>query len=170
MSDHVDLGTREQDLGQTLDDAMREAVALRIGGNLPGPAATVGEVLECLLDVRQRLDRLEELYGNAMRIRAEAQRVLTACRIEVEDAWDAAAVRNRRAFDRDEYSSAKERIAYANLEVLDLRRAERIAERNARRCDEATDFLRLRYHGLGRLRQALTAGIRALQFEQSLDR
>lgn len=137
---------------------------------LAGAHAAGDELLECLLDVRTRLDRLEELLGNALRLRGEVHRRHTAVRVQVDDAWDEAAVRQRASTVRDEYSSAKERTAATNLEVLDLRRAERAADADARACDEAVEQIRLRYRGLSELRQDIHTIVKARQFESTLDR
>ncbi len=158
------------ELHAALVSATQEIVVLRSSVVVPGAYATTSDLLDAVLDVRRRLDRVEELLGNLLRIRAEAKRKHTAVAIAVEDAWDAAAVRARNSSVRDEYTSARERTAATNLEVLDLRRAERSADEDARRCDEAVEFARLRYSGLTGLRQDIIAIVKARQFESSLDR
>lgn len=160
----------DREIRRVLDEYTLEAVALRVGAKLPGAHATTETLLDSLLDVRQRLDRVEELLGNALRIRTEAHRQHTACRVVADDAWDQAAVSQRQSAVRDEYSSAKERTAYSNLEVLDLRRAERSAEQLVRVCDSAVEGIRLRHRGLADVRQDVLAIIKARQFESSLDR
>lgn len=157
-------------LGPVLHDLVEESIKLRMEVKLPGAHATTESMLDTLLEVRVRLDRLEELVGNILRLRAGFRRKYTAVRIEVDDAWDQAAVRQRGASVRDEYSSAKERSAATNLEVLDLRRAERIADVDARSCDEAVEQIRLRYRGLCDVRLDLLAIVKARQFESTLDR
>lgn len=155
---------------ELLDEYSREAVQLRMGAELPRHDSAPSDVLHCLLDVRQRLDRVEELLATSLRLRGVATRQLTACRIIADDAWDEAAVAARQSGVRDEYSSAKERTAVANLEVIDLRRAERKADEIARVCTETVEFLRLRYNGLAGVRQDLLAWLRSVQFESTLDR
>lgn len=147
-----------------------EALDLRMGARLPATDASTGILLEALLDVRSRLDRVEEILANALGLRSMAARKHTAIRSAVEDAWDAAAVRGRSAGVRDEYSSAKERAAAANLEVLDLRRLERVADSQFRRCDEAVELVRLRLRGLQEVRQDILAVVRIRQFESTLER
>lgn len=160
----------DAEVRRVLDEYNNESVGLRMGAKLPGAHATTETLLDCLLDVRQRLDRVEELLGNALRLRTESHRQHTACRIVADDAWDQVAVQQRQSSVRDEYSSAKERTAATNLEVLDLRRAERKAEQLTRICDAAVEFLRLRYRGLADVRQDVLQIIKARQFESSLDR
>lgn len=158
------------ELGAVLESYTAETVQLRMDAHLPGAHATTQTLLDALLDVRQRLDRVEELLGNVLRLRATCTRKHTAVRIQVDDAWDDAAVRQRASSVRDEYSSAKERTAATNLEVLDLRRLERTADSDARLCDEAVEFIRLRHRGLADVRQDVLAIIKARQFESTLDR
>lgn len=160
----------DAEVRRILDEYSNESIALRMAAKLPGAHATTETLLDCLLDIRQRLDRVEELYGNALRLRVEAHRQHTACRIVADDAWDAAAVGQRQSAVRDEYSSAKERTAATNLEVLDLRRAERKAEQLVRVCDAAVELIRLRHRGLADVRQDVLQIIRARQFESTLDR
>lgn len=158
------------DLSTLLDDATGEVVKLRMGVALPGAHATTEALLDVLLDVRQCLDRVEEILGNTLRLRAFTSRKHTVCRIAVEDAWNEAAVRQRASSVRDEYSSAKERAAATDLDVLDLRRVERAAYGSFRLCDEAVEFIRLRHRGLADVRQDILAIIKARQFESTLDR
>jgi hypothetical protein len=141
-----------------------------MGAQLPVSATASQELLACLLDVRQRLDRMEELLASALQLRSLSAKQHTAARIIADDAWDQAATVARQSAVRDEYSSAKERTAATNLEVLDLRRAERRTDQLARDCVDAVTFLRLRYDGLAGIRQELLALIRARQFETTLDR
>lgn len=158
------------DVDGLLDKYVSEARKLRLEVALPGAHAGGVQLLECLLDVRSRLDRMEELLGNALRLRGSAVRRHAAVRAEAEDAWDQAAYRARSTGVRDEYSSAKERTAATNLEVLDLRRAERAADADARACDAAVEQIRLSYRGLSDVRQDVHLVVRARQFESTLDR
>lgn len=158
------------DLDALLTDYRRETTTLRMGVQLPGPHAAPETILDCLLDVRKRLDRVEALLGYTMQLRAEAHRTHTAVRIVADDAWDEAAVRLRSMGVRDEFSSAKERTAATNLEVISERRVERKAAEAARSCDEAVDYIRLRHRGLADVRMDLLSAIRSQQFETTLDR
>lgn len=147
-----------------------ECIRLRMGAVLPRPDASTGELLDALLDVRRRLDRMEELLVTVLQLRGLAARTHTALRIQADDAWDEVAVRQRQAAVRDEYSSAKERAAAANLDVLDLRRAERAGERTLRLCDEAVESIRTRYRGASDVRQDILAVVRIRQFESAMER
>jgi len=158
------------DLRQILDKSVDECVRLRMAAQLPGVDASSKELLDCLLDVRARMDRVEELLATGLQLRGLAARKHTVLRIQVDDAWDEVAVRQRQHAVRDEYSSARERAAVANLEVLDLRRLERGAELHTRLCDEAVESIKLRLRGLGDVRQDVMAIIRTRQWESTLDR
>jgi hypothetical protein len=161
-----ELATLEKVLAGLVDDAVR----LRMGAQLPGLDASPRELQECLLAVRAGLDRMEAVLATALQLRSLAARQHTVSDISVSDAWDEVAVRQRQSAARDEYSSAKERAATTNLEVLDLRRVERIAERRLRFCDHAVDSIRLRHRGLQDVRADCLALIRMLQFEMTMER
>jgi hypothetical protein len=141
-----------------------------MAAELPRGDASTGAMLDALLDVRRSLDRMEELLATALHLRGIFARKHTVLRIQVDDAWDEVAVRQRRAAARDEFSSAKERTAATNLEVLDARRLERTADLHLRLCDEAVESVRLRHRGLSDVRADLLAIVRIRQFESSLDR
>lgn len=153
-----------------MEEHIKEAVIMRMGVKLPNELASMTDLMDALLDARRRLDRIEEILGSTLRWKASTNQVWTACKVELENAWDEAATKNRAAAARDEYSSARERAASVNLAVLDLRRAERKAEQDAKLCDETVEYIRLRYHGLAGYRQDLIALVKARQFETSLDR
>jgi hypothetical protein len=164
------MSDEETGLRPTLDRYVTECVHLRMGAQLPRPDAATGELLDALLDVRRRMDRVEELLATTLQLRGMAARKHTVFRIQVDDAWDEVAVRQRRHAARDEFSSAKERAAVANLEVLDQRRLERTADVDARLCDEAVETIRLRMRGLSDVRQDILAVVKIRQFESSLER
>lgn len=160
------------DLRTAIEGYVREALDLRFAGELPKPGLDGALLTGLLLDVRQRLDRVEELLARALRIRGHARRQADHVSAVAEDALDGAIVRARTApaIRGDEYSSAKERLAHANLQVLDERRAARAAAELAHHCDEAVDLLRLTQRGLESTRHDHLALLRALQFESTMDR
>jgi hypothetical protein len=153
-----------------MEALVSECVHLRSAAQLPRVDASSGELLEALLDVRRRLDRVEELLATALQLRSVASRNHTLRNIQVDDRWDEVAVRLRQSAVRDEYSSAKERAAAANLEVINERRTERVARLSLALCDDAVDRIRLRMRGLQDLRQDLLALVRMLQWETTIDR
>jgi len=160
------------DLGAALDALVTEALRLRHDGKLPtAPAAPVA-VLDALLDVRARLDRLEELLTQALRVRAGAHEAAALATATAEDAWDSeiSRLRNAKVRPGDEYSTARERHAQANLGTLELRRAARQAEDASRRCERAVEVIRVAHRGLDGVRGDLLAWLRATAFESNLDR
>lgn len=159
-------------LDRSLQSMVDEALEHRITAILPPVGASSAMVQESLHAVRQRLDRVEELLGKALTLRARAHSRATNAQHVLDDAWDLAAQRRRTApvaFGA-EYTSARERNAEANLATLDQRAAQRIHADAAQRCDNAVEFLRLTYRGLEGIRQDHHMILRALQFESSLDR
>lgn len=159
-----------EQVSERLRNFRDEVETLRAGCVLPGPHTSPQDVLNCLLDVRQRLDRTEELYRLTLMLRNAVHRSWTTHRHAVEDAWDTAATESRKGAVRDEYSSAKERQAMTNLAVLDLRRSERELGDAARVADEHVETIRLMHRGLADIRQDVLAILRAQQFESTLDR
>jgi hypothetical protein len=151
---------------------METALELRFGVALPVSQSAPSEISECLLDVRTRLDRVEAMYTGAIRIKARAHRAAAHAKATFDDAWDTAAVDRRTAPVRrgDEYATAKERHAEANLATLDLRHSSRAADELAHHCDEAVDVLRLAHRGLDGVRQDILTMLRAAQFESHLER
>ena len=62
------------DFTTLLTGHVRETLDLRLGAELPTVHAAPSEVLGNLLDVRRRIDRVEELLSQVLRARARAQR------------------------------------------------------------------------------------------------
>lgn len=155
-----------------LTGMVAEALELRFSLKYPEPGASPAQLSETLLDSRRRCDRIEELYGKAIRLRGQARRTAAARTAEVDELWDHAVTANRRAPVRpgDEYATAKERHAEANLATLDQRRQARIAADVADFCDECADVLRLTHRGMDTVRQDLAALLRASAFESHLER
>lgn len=161
-----------QDLDQFVSTMINEVLTLRTTVQWPSLEAGPSELLHFLLDIRKRQDRVEEIFSSVVRLRSRAQRVSSIADAVVEDAWDKAAVKRRGAGVQrgDEFSSARERHAEANLDVLDLRHAARQAAQQAQLADEAVDVIRLAHRGLDGVRQDVLTVLRALQFETHLER
>lgn len=164
------------DIRTTVEGYIAEALELRVGVEVPAPGSDPKHILESLLAARQRLDRVEELLHRALRIRHRIQRSLTVVRAQHDDARDAALTDARQqrggpvTRDTDQYSSAQERAAAANLATLELRRFLRQTEEVASYCDEAVDLLRLAHRGLEGVRMDHMTIVRSTQFESTLDR
>jgi hypothetical protein len=160
-------------LASSLDDLIGEAQNLRAAlPEMPDTHASPHEVHDYLLDVRRRLDRVEHLFAVCIRVHARTKRSAAQITAELDDAWDEAILKVRTAPVRrgDEYSSAKERAAEANLVTLAARRAARTAAENVLRADEALAVLRLLHRGLDGVRQDALTILRALVFESHLER
>ncbi len=156
-----------------LDGYVGTALELRMTSALPIHDATPGELTDSLAEIRCRLDRVEELLSRVIRIRARLQRCLHAAQATLDDAWDEAVTVQRSAPVRrggDEYTTARERHAEANLATLDLRTATRHAAELAHHADEAVEVIRLAHRGLGDLRHEVLVLLRAVQFESHLER
>ncbi len=161
-----------QDIPVVLAAYIDEAQALARGIELPPGVPAPVDIVELLAQVRQRLDRLEHLLAAVIRIRARAHRAANAAKAAASDAWDKAAMRRRSAPVQrgDEYYSARERDAEANLASLDLIHAHRAAAELAQHCDEAHDVIRLHHRGFDNYRQDIHAILRAMTFEHHLER
>ncbi len=154
------------------DVYLREARALRAVDPLPDAQAPPHEVHGYLLDVRRRLDRLEQILALATRARALAKRTATEALTTADEAWDEACMKIRTNPVRrgDEYSSARERAAEANLACLSTSRAARRAAESLAHADELLDVLRLLHKGLDGVRQDTLTTLRLVQFESHLER
>jgi hypothetical protein len=164
---------RIADLVTTLDQFVNEARDLRTGiPTMPGTQAAPHEVHEYLLDVRRRLDRVEHLLATASRVRAHARRFAARDAQAAEDDWDDAVLKVRSAPVRrgDEFSSARERAAEANLASMTARRTARDSAENAALADECVEVLRLIHRGLDGVRHDTLTLLRLLQFESHLER
>lgn len=159
-----------------LDQATEEALRLRFGIEFPGFDADPAAVLAAVQDVRRRLDRVEELLAITLRIKAAADHDRNIWQHKTDDEWDQALVNARDVRkgvvfrERDEFSSAKERAAEANLATFSLRRKARDAAEIANQCAATADILRLTQRGLDGIRHDLLATLRTLAFESTLDR
>ena len=163
----------DERLRAALDGYTSEALTLRFAADpLPGSHATPQQILGALTDTRRRLDRLEELLGFAIRLRAATHRVHAQATATHDDAWDAAVVdeRNAPVARGGDYTSARERHAYANLAVLDHRHTQRRAADLLSSCDEAVDLLKLTHRGLDGVRHDLGTILRTITFESTLER
>lgn len=156
----------------SLETFIEEARALREVDPMPDTQAPPHEVHTYLLDVRRRLDRIEQILALATRARAHAKRQAATATAAADDDWDAAVTRLRNQPVRrgDEYSSARERAAEANLECLSARKNARSATDALSHADELLDVVRLLHKGLDGIRQDTLTTLRLVQFESHLER
>ncbi len=160
------------DLVDTLHGYLAEASLLRGESLVPNSGAAPIELQDHLLDVRRRLDRVEHLLATVVRLTARAERAATALKHEAADDWDEAALKTLSAPVRrgDEYTSAKERAAQANLATITAQRRAREATEAVSHCKEAETVLRLTHNGLNDTRHDTLALLRLLTFESHLER
>lgn len=173
----MDLDKFDLPLSQLEDQILswvKEALDLRFaqrGGESLVPDQGSSPVLNGLLSVRARLDRLEELLASATRARGRAARATAIAKAVSDDAWDSQSqVELQRTQRHGEFVAPRERYANSNLETLNQKRDFRAAERLQHCADEAYEVIRLVYRGLDGVRQDHLAVIRALSFESHLER
>lgn len=155
-----------------LKNYLTEALDLRFGHELPGPQATPQDIFTALLDVRQRLDRIEHFLAAATRARHRTRAAVDLATAVAEDAWDEQIHQQRQApvSTGPDYTSAKERHAEANLATMDQRRAVRAAAATHHAVDEVFEVLKLTHRGLDGTRHDLLGILRGLQIETALER
>ncbi len=147
-----------------------EATDLRFASEFPAAQASPQQFMEFLVDVRQRLDRLEELLLATARIRAAAQRKKAVANALASEAWDRASQKLRSGRRQDDYLGAKERYADCNLESFTEQRAARAADALFALADEAYDYLKTAHRGLDGVRHDVISIVRSFSFESNLER
>ena len=156
-----------EELVATVREWITEAVALRAGAYLPDtPVVGPQQLREALLDVRARLDRVDELFVSCTQLRAASQRQTTALRANAEDQWDQVAKR----LPAVEYQSGRERAAQINLHTVAVVRLVRQADEALSHVSEGYDVLRTISRGLDGLRMDLHRMLTAMTFESGLER
>lgn len=159
-------------LVEALDARITETHRLRRECQAPpmsdGPVA----VLTALVDARARLDRVEELLSEVLRLRNSARRLARAAKDEVDDAWAAKVAGPGGRRSRGDFGdpAPRERYAEADLAVLEQRRRERQYAEQLAQAEEATEFVQLAHRGLSEVRRDLHVMLRAMEVERSLER
>lgn len=166
-----------EDLRAKMDVAVKEALELRFAdaGDTDGAVGlpsggTPQEVLDSLIRVRRRLDRVEFLLASVIRLRGMAARAAEATRAELDDQWDRKSVENRRRGGVNDFSGAKERYADVNVALFDQRREVRAAEDLKSRADEAEQIVRTAHRGLDALRYDHIAVLNGMSMLHHLER
>lgn len=168
----------DSQLSERLNAWVGECVILRFGREdeevtLPPVTATPQEVLNSLIEVRKRLDRVHEIMAQSTRLKSRAIRNKFAAKYEAEDAWDHALEKQRMQSVRrnsSEFEGPKERYSKANLESFKEQRTARQAEVLASKVEEADEVIRQCHWGLDTLRQDHLTMLRTLGFESTLER
>lgn len=174
----VDLSVYEVPLTHQEETALgwiREALDLRHGaandpqGTIKGVyPETVPEIMDLLRRVRTRSDRVDGLLGAATQALARSRRAQDEAAFQAESALYNATT--ERAGRRREFESGREREADAKTATIEQRRAAHQASRLVGVTKEAYDVISQVHWQLDGIRKELTAQIRALQFESSLER
>lgn len=153
---------------------VKEALDLRFaqnGGEYLSTEHGSNPVLNGLLSVRGRLDRVEELLSMATRARGRVGRAVAVAKAVNDDRWDVEVrAEGARPMRQGEFVAPREKYANANLETLNEKRDFRAAERLYSFADEAYEVIRTVYRGLDNVRQDHLAVIRHLSWESNLER
>lgn len=163
--------TPEQ-LREALSSRLTSVLRLRSGVKVPsltdGPVAVLGAIR----DIRVRLDQMEELLSQLIRLRGSLRRVARRAQETVDDAWaeKVAAPGGRPA--RGDFSdpAPRERYALADLAVLNQRREQRVQGDLADEAAEAVEVAQLAYRGLSDMRRDMHTMLRGIEIESSLER
>ena len=144
---------------------------LRVGLTLPALGDGPGGLLEVLVDVRSRLDQVEEFLTQLTRLRGAARRAARQAKDAADDGWNASVTGGQRPRRGDFGEAApRERYAQADLAVLDRRREERRMAYRVSVAEEAVELTQLAYRGLSDTRRDLHVLLRAIEIENSLER
>lgn len=152
-----------------------EALELRFGvagdprGALPAhPGNHPDEIVDTLIRLRQRADRVDEIVSQVRRLKGRLSRNLSDTQLEAEIKRDEAYQKNR-ATRVAEYTTAEERRADAALDSIQEKRAAHSAKRLADLAAEAYDVVKDTAWGLSAYRQDLRAILHAMQVIQKLE-
>jgi len=143
---------------------------LRAGLTLPALGDGPGGLLEVLVDVRSRLDQVEEFLTQLTRLRGAARRAARQAKDAADDGWNASVTGGQRRRGDFGEAAPRERYAQADLAVLDRRREERRMAYRVSVAEEAVELTQLAYRGLSDTRRDLHVLLRAIEIEHSLER
>lgn len=155
-----------------------EALDLRHGdaGDPQGALRAVGMeeglhgVLDELVRVRSRSDRVDGLLAKVTQARGRARRAKEHAEFIANQAYDSAQVDNQARRLPNSFMTKEEKNADAALASLEERRASHQAERLVSITAEAYDVINQIHWQLNAIRTDLRALVHAIQFENSLER
>jgi len=157
---------------ETLASLAQEAVKLRFSGSFPDSSASPKDVLNYLIDARQRADRVEGIYVQLLSVRGKLARKAGAVNAIAEEAWMTAltTVKGSTVVSRtDSFTAPRERYADADLATLTEKRAARQATDLLSVADEASDIVKTALRGLNDTINDLKVWIRSLQFQSHIE-
>jgi hypothetical protein len=131
----------------------------------PGEADGPTEVRKRLVDIRRRLDRLEQITADLGRIRARAD----AMTRNAQDAYDDAYAESARNARPAEFSSARERDAVHVAHALNELIALRWAQRRLAEVAEAYEYAKTLHRGLDGARRDEATLLSAMTVENRLE-
>lgn len=160
------------DLEGQLAPYVEEVLRLRLEASIPHSSAIPQAVLDSLLDVRAKSDRVEAISIQVMRMRHRAARKVASLKASVDDAWSQAIVDVKKAGARsgDQYEGPRERYAQADLAVLTLKRESRKAEELLSILDEASDVIKTALRGLNEVIQDHRIWLRTIQVQSYIEK
>jgi hypothetical protein len=161
---------RLQDIDPLVQPWLAEVSMLRgeVRELVPEHGDMPDKAYRALLAVRAALDRVEEILSNAVALRSGAE-------MSARDKADLAATELDRAIvarsarARD-FESARERIAAASIDVIQYTQQARAAQKLADQAISVEARIRLAHRGLDATRSDMTAVLRHLAWESSMDR
>lgn len=155
-----------------LTKVVSEVISLRYGASLPPTFSGAQQVLDSLVDVRRRLDRVEELLVYTIQIKGRAHSENELKKSQADQHWAEALRQGKRSpvMRGNEYEGPRERYAEADLATLNERREARQSQDLEDFANSCLDVIRTAHRGLDGLRQDHLAVLRAAQMENALER
>jgi hypothetical protein len=163
MNDEPD----EPDLDEFLDEVFVETTKLRYKGVKVTSASTLNDVMNEQIEVKSRLDVIEDYLLRLWRLRERARRAVSAAKAIRTDKWDKAIVGESTGMKTrlGDFQTGKERESNANLSVLEFTREVRVLEEQESKVHEAYEYVRTIQFGLNATRQDLRDMVRTFQPE-----
>lgn len=131
-------------------------------------ATSPSEIMDLLRRVRSRSDRVDELLSKATLARGRARRAKEEAQFVAERALMQAT--QRRAANRVEFSSGREREADAKLDAFEETRVAYQRNRLVSVTNDAHEVITQVHWQLDAIRKDLRSSLHALQFESGLER
>lgn len=152
---------------EKLDARVKEALKLRFEADVLHAGAGQEEILQELIAVRQRLNRLEGIFDEVLLTRADLYSRYNEAQVISRDAWEAQVTKTRKSTSAwgNDYSTGREREAEINLTILTQRRTEASSEKIAIYADERFKLIRNSYYGLDGYRKEILARLQSFRSE-----
>lgn len=170
--DEAGLSERLNPVKEELKNLVAEAQELRSEVFLPEVQATPTEHLEALHEVRQVLDRVEEIYIRTIKLRAAVTVMHNQISNGHDDSWDEIVSKSKNAAVQkgSDFTGPRERYAEANMMTIESKRRVRIVSEVLDFCGTMVEIVKIIKYGLEGVRGDVLAMIRVWQIESSLER